>query len=65
VFAYPRITASYTVPVRQYRILQSVFALSSIANNLHCMGHPKPAFRQLAIAVSLSIQKACFLAIER
>jgi hypothetical protein len=35
VLAYPRFTASYTVPVRQYRILQSRF--------LHGMGHPKPA----------------------
>ena len=32
--AYPRFIASYTVPVRQYRILQSRF--------LQRMGHPKP-----------------------
>jgi len=34
VLAYPHFTASYTVPVRQYRILQSRF--------LQCLPHGKP-----------------------
>jgi len=34
VVTYPDNYASYAVPVRQYRILQSRF--------LQCMGHPKP-----------------------
>ena len=34
VLAYPRFIASYTVPVRQYRILQSRF--------LQCLLHSKP-----------------------
>jgi len=41
VLAYPRFIASYTVSVRQYRILPFGF--------LHCMGYPNPACHLLTL----------------
>lgn len=49
VLAYPRFIASYTVPVCQYRILQSGF--------LQCLGHPKPPCRLLMLPSVTSAHK--------
>jgi len=42
VLAHPLSEASYPIPVRRYRLLQSRF--------LHCLGYPKPACDLLTLA---------------
>ena len=49
VFTYPNKHASYAVPVRQYRILQSGF--------LQCKGRPKPPYHLLTLPDVTRVRK--------